>query len=280
MPRPQTAKPITAGTVSPINSAPPSATATQRHAAAHQRRGAKPFIQQIPAEARDRHPEGEAGERRRRRRGACAGVVTEVDPAPVTDRALRHHRQEAQSADQDHGARGQREPPPRLGTGRHVPQPRSDPQRGRPERNPDEQALQPVHEHIPCHASRLSPRLGADGAWSYIADESPAQGDEIVITRTSGFRKTTQWSSASKQSERKRPLQLRQHFWSSERQPEQLPPAEVTTPIFAMHPISVSARPISAAALAEDERRVHEGEVRECLREVAQLPVVVRVVFL
>ena len=31
------------------------------------------------------------------------------------------------------------------------------------------------------------PGFGADGAWSYIADEPPAQGDEIVITRTSGL---------------------------------------------------------------------------------------------
>ncbi len=31
------------------------------------------------------------------------------------------------------------------------------------------------------------PGFGADGAWSYSADETPAVGDEIVITRTSAL---------------------------------------------------------------------------------------------
>jgi hypothetical protein len=29
--------------------------------------------------------------------------------------------------------------------------------------------------------------IGADGAWSYTGDEPPAQGDEIVITHSSGL---------------------------------------------------------------------------------------------
>ena len=31
------------------------------------------------------------------------------------------------------------------------------------------------------------PGVGADGAWSYIADEPPVNGDEIVIRRASGL---------------------------------------------------------------------------------------------
>ena len=31
------------------------------------------------------------------------------------------------------------------------------------------------------------PGFGADGAWSYSADELPGEGDEIVITRTSAL---------------------------------------------------------------------------------------------
>jgi hypothetical protein len=31
------------------------------------------------------------------------------------------------------------------------------------------------------------PAVGVEGGWNYVADEVPAQGDEIAITRTSGL---------------------------------------------------------------------------------------------
>jgi hypothetical protein len=31
------------------------------------------------------------------------------------------------------------------------------------------------------------PPFGVEGAWYYVADKRPAQGDEIAITRTSGL---------------------------------------------------------------------------------------------
>jgi hypothetical protein len=31
------------------------------------------------------------------------------------------------------------------------------------------------------------PAVGVEGGWNYVADEPPAQGDEIAITRTSGL---------------------------------------------------------------------------------------------
>src|SRR2546429_535128 len=60
---------------------PPERARHERHATTHQRPGAEPLIEQIAAEARHGHSEREAGERCRSRRGARAGVVTEVDPA-------------------------------------------------------------------------------------------------------------------------------------------------------------------------------------------------------
>ena len=134
---------MTAGTTSPTSSRPPSASATQRHPATQQPPGAEALVEDVAAQPGDRHPEREAGERHRGRGGARAGVLAQVDAAPVGDAALGHHHEEAEPADQQHGARRQRESGADLGVGRCAPQPGRDPERRQPERDADDEALEP-----------------------------------------------------------------------------------------------------------------------------------------
>ena len=137
--RPQRAKPRTAGTVFPIRSTQPSASATSAVPTRSSRR--RFGVDEIPAESRDGHPEREAGERHGCSGGACSGVVLEVDAAPVADGALGQHDQEAEAADQEHRARRECESVARRGVARHGSEAPSDPEAQQPESDADDQAL-------------------------------------------------------------------------------------------------------------------------------------------
>ena len=69
-------------------------------------------------------------------------VLLQVDPAPIADRALDHHHQEAQDADQHHAAGPAGEPRPSPACADALPSAGRDPERHEPQPDADDHALE------------------------------------------------------------------------------------------------------------------------------------------
>ena len=158
-PRPQSAKPITAGTGSPISSTPPSAIADERHSAAQQPPGADARVERVAAEARDRHPD----EKPVNAIAAAAALGAERRDADRcrSSRPLRPRSSSPGSTGRRAArrrARAARTRPLALGVRMRLPSRGRDPRAARqPERDADEQARPAAGRLPPRRRSRPRP---------------------------------------------------------------------------------------------------------------------------
>jgi hypothetical protein len=114
----------------------------ERGSGAQEPAGAEPGVDEVAPEPTRGHAERKAGECKCGGGGVRAGVVLEVDAAPVADRALGEHHQEAEAADQEHGLRRKREPVPFGVVRGRGAQPSGDPEAEQPQGDADDQALE------------------------------------------------------------------------------------------------------------------------------------------